>query len=146
MWSSQPLPAKELELKKFLLLLFSGSVMSDSLWPHRLQHTRLPGPSLSPPACSNSSPLCWWGYLIISPSAVTFSFYLSYFPLSGSISMSRLLASGGQKKFYCRGGGWIRSWEVGWSEGTERVGDGRFIICNALEGTVEGALSLGIGL
>ena len=39
------------------LLLFSRSVMSDSLQPHGLQHTRLPCPSLSPTVCSNSYPL-----------------------------------------------------------------------------------------
>ena len=37
-------------------LLFSCSVMSNSLWPHCLQHARLPCPSLSPGACSNSCP------------------------------------------------------------------------------------------
>ena len=42
------------------LLLFSCSVMSDSLWPHGLQHARLPCPSPSPRACSNSSPLSQW--------------------------------------------------------------------------------------
>ena len=36
------------------LLLFSHSVMSDSLQPHGLQHSRLPCPSLSPRVCSNS--------------------------------------------------------------------------------------------
>ena len=41
-------------------LLFSHSVMSDSLWPHGLQHTRLPCPSLSPRVCSNSCPLNQW--------------------------------------------------------------------------------------
>ena len=41
-------------------LLFSHSVMSDSLWPHGLQHTRLPCPSPSPGACSNSCPLSRW--------------------------------------------------------------------------------------
>ena len=35
---------------------FSCSVMSDSLRPHGLQHTRLPCPPLSPEACSNSCP------------------------------------------------------------------------------------------
>ena len=40
-----------------LLLLFSHSVVSDSLQPHGLQHTRLPCPSLSPGVCSNSCPL-----------------------------------------------------------------------------------------
>ena len=40
-----------------LLLLFSGSIVSDSLQPHGLQHTRLRCPSPSPGACSNSNPL-----------------------------------------------------------------------------------------
>ena len=44
-------------LHKVLLLLFSHSVMSDSLWSHELQHTRLSCPSLSPRVCSNSCPL-----------------------------------------------------------------------------------------
>ena len=39
------------------LLLFSCEVLSDSLWPHGLQHARLPCPSLSPGVCSNSCPL-----------------------------------------------------------------------------------------
>ena len=43
-----------------ILLLFSCSVVSDSLWPHGLQHTRLPCPSLSPWACSNSCSLSRW--------------------------------------------------------------------------------------
>ena len=40
-----------------LLLLFSCSVVSNSLRPHRLQHTRLPCPSVAPRVCSNSCPL-----------------------------------------------------------------------------------------
>ena len=44
--------------------------MSDSLWPHELQHTRLPCPSLPPRVCSNSCPLRWWWYLTISSSAL----------------------------------------------------------------------------
>ena len=44
-----------------LLLLFSRSVVSDSLRPHGLQHARLPCPSPSPGVCSNSCPLSqWW--------------------------------------------------------------------------------------
>ena len=39
--------------------------MSNSLWPHELQHTRLPCPSLSPWVCSNSCPLSWWCHLIL---------------------------------------------------------------------------------
>ena len=38
---------------------FSCSVLSDSLWPHGLQYTRLPCPSPTPGACSNSCPLSW---------------------------------------------------------------------------------------
>ena len=45
-------------LKKPLLLVIC-SVMSDSLWPHGLLHTRLPYPSPSPRVCSNSCPLSW---------------------------------------------------------------------------------------
>ena len=68
----------------FLLLLFSRQVMSNSLRPHELQHTRLPCPSLSPGVCPNSRPLLQWCYLTISSSAVwEFSFCLHSFPGSG---------------------------------------------------------------
>ena len=78
------------------MLLFSHSVMSDSLWPHGLQYTRLPCPSLSFGACSNSCPLSWWCHSTISSSVVPFSPYLQSFPASGSFLMSQLFASGGQ--------------------------------------------------
>ena len=39
---------------------FSRSVVSDSLWPRGLQHARLPCPSPTPGACSNSRPLSQW--------------------------------------------------------------------------------------
>ena len=42
------------------MLLFSHSVISESLQPHGLQHTRHPCPSPSPRPCSNSSSLSWW--------------------------------------------------------------------------------------
>ena len=48
------------------LLLFSHSVVSDSLSPYGLQHARLPCPSLSTRACSNSCPLSWWCHPTIS--------------------------------------------------------------------------------
>ena len=54
-------------------LLFSHSAVSDSLQPHELQHARLPCPSLSPRACSNSCPLSWWCYPTISSSVIPFS-------------------------------------------------------------------------
>ena len=79
-----------------LCLLFSCSVMSDSLWPHGLQHARFPCPSPSPGACSNSCPLSWWCHPTISSSVVAFSFCLLSFPASGSFLMSQLFTSGGQ--------------------------------------------------
>ena len=78
------------------LLLFRGSVMSYSLWPHGLQHNRLPCPSPSPGVCSNSRPLSQWYYLItISSSVAPFSSCPQSFPAS-SFPVSRLFASGGQ--------------------------------------------------
>ena len=74
-----------------LSFLFSPQATSDSLWPHGLQHARLPCPSLSARVCSNSCPLNPWSYLTISSSAAPFSF-----PASGSFPMSQLFASGGQ--------------------------------------------------
>ena len=47
--------------------------MSDSLQPHGLQHARLPCPSPTPGACSNSCPLSWWCHPTISPSVIPFS-------------------------------------------------------------------------
>ena len=79
-----------------LLLLFSCSVMSDYLWPHGLQHARLPCPSPSPRACSNSCPLSQWFPPTISSSVVPFSSCVQSFPASGSFLMSWFFALGGQ--------------------------------------------------
>ena len=79
-----------------LKLLFSHSVVSSSLWLHGLQHTRLPCPSPSPGACSNSCQLSRWYHPTISPSVALFSFCLQSFPASGSFPMSQLFTSGGQ--------------------------------------------------
>ena len=73
------------------LLLFSHSVVSDSLWPHGLQHTRLPCPTLSPRVCPSSYPLNWWCNPTISSSVAPFSSH----PRSRSFPMSRLFTSGG---------------------------------------------------
>ena len=54
--------------------------MSYSFQPHGLQHTRLPGPSLSPRVCSNSCPLSWWYYSTISSSFIPFSSHPQSFP------------------------------------------------------------------
>ena len=75
---------------------FSRSVMSDSLWPHGLQHARPPCPSPPPAVYSNSCPLSRWCHPTISSSVVPFSSHLQYFPASGSFQMSQLFTSGGQ--------------------------------------------------
>ena len=79
-----------------MVLLSSCSVMSDSLQPDRLQHARLPCPSLSPRACSNSCSSSRWCHTSISSSVAPFSSCLQSFPASGSFLMSHLFASGDQ--------------------------------------------------
>ena len=72
------------------------SVVSDSLWPHGLQHARLPCPIPAPRACSNSCPSSWWCRSPISSSVVPFSSCLQSFPASGFFPMSQFFTSGGQ--------------------------------------------------
>ena len=75
---------------------FSHSVASDSLWPYGLQHARLPCPSPTPRACSDSCPLSPWCHPTISSSFVPFCSCLQSFPASGSFPISQFFASGGQ--------------------------------------------------
>ena len=75
---------------------FSCSVVSNSLWPHGLQHTRLPCPSPTPEAYSNSCPLSRWCHPTISSSVGPFSSRLQSFTASGSFQMSQFFTSGGQ--------------------------------------------------
>ena len=75
---------------------FSSSVMSNSLRPLGLQYVRLPCPSPTPRACSNSCPSSRWCYPTISSSVVPFSSYLQSLPASGSFPMSWLFPSSGQ--------------------------------------------------
>ena len=70
--------------------------MSDSLWPHGLGHARLPCPSSTPRACSNSYPLSRWCHPTISSSAIPFSSCPQSCPASGSFPMSQLFPSGDQ--------------------------------------------------
>ena len=79
-----------------LSVQFSHSVMSDSLWPHGLQHTWPPCPSPITGVYSNSCPLSQWCHPTISSSLVPFSSHLQSFPASGSFPISQLFASGGQ--------------------------------------------------
>ena len=75
---------------------FSCSVVSNSLWPHGPQHARLPCPSPSPGACSNSCPSSQWCHPTISSSVIPSYSCLQSFPASGSFPMSQFFASGGQ--------------------------------------------------
>ena len=74
---------------------FSGSVISNSLRPHGLQHARLRCPLPSSRACSNLHPLCQWCHPTISSSVISFSSCLQSFPVSGSFPMSQFFASDG---------------------------------------------------
>ena len=73
---------------------FSHSVMSNSLWPHGLQHARLPCPSPTP---SDQTHVHWVSD-VIQPShpLLSFSPPVQSFPASGSFPMSQFFASGGQ--------------------------------------------------
>ena len=75
---------------------FSCSIVSDSLRPHGLQHTRPPCPSPTPGVHSNSCPLSQWCHPTISSSFIPFSSCPQSFSASGSFPMSQSFTSGGQ--------------------------------------------------
>ena len=75
---------------------FSCSVVSHSLQPHGLKHTRLPCPSPTPRACSSSCPSSQWWHPTISSSVILFLSCFQSFPASGSFTTSQFFASGGQ--------------------------------------------------
>ena len=79
------------------LLLFSYSVVSNSLWPQGLQHSRLPCSSVSFRVCSNSCPLSQWCHPTISSSVTPFPSCPQSFPASGSFSVSWLFTSCSQR-------------------------------------------------
>ena len=81
----------------FSSVQFSHSVMFDSLRPHGLQHTRLPCPSPTPRAFSNSCPSSQWCHVTISFSVIPFSSRLQSCPASGSFPVSQFFTSGGQR-------------------------------------------------
>ena len=72
------------------------SSVTHSLWPHGLQHARLPCPSPTPRACSNSCPSSQWCHPAISSSVIPFSCCPQSLPASESFPMSQLFAWGGQ--------------------------------------------------
>ena len=75
---------------------FSRSVVSNSLWPHGLQHARLPCPSPTPRAYSNSCPSSQWCHPTISSSVMPLSSCLQSFPASGSFPVNQFFPSCGQ--------------------------------------------------
>ena len=75
---------------------FSRSVVSDSLQPHELQHTRPPCPSPTPRVYPNSCPSSRWCHPAILSSVIPFSSCPQSLPASGSFQMSQLFASSGQ--------------------------------------------------
>ena len=81
--------------QRFRSVQFSCSVVSNSLRSHGLQHTRLPCPSPTPRACSDSCPSSQWCHPTISSSVIPFS-CLQSCPASGSFPMSHFFISGGQ--------------------------------------------------
>ena len=78
------------------LLPFSHPVLSDFLWPHWPQHTRLPCPSLSPKVCPSLCPLLRWCHPAISSSVSPFSSCHQSFPASETFPMSQLFTSDNQ--------------------------------------------------
>ena len=66
---------------------FSPSVMSDSLWPHGLQHARLLCLSSTPGACSNSCPSSQWCLPAVSSPVILLCSCLQSFPASGSFHL-----------------------------------------------------------
>ena len=80
----------------FSSVQFSRSVMSDSLRPHKLQHTRPPCPSPTPRVHPNSCPSSQWCHSAISSSVVPSSSCPQLLPASGSFPMSQLFTWGGQ--------------------------------------------------
>ena len=79
-----------------MLLLFSCSVMSNSLQPHGLQHSTLACPSPTPGDCSNSSPSSQWCHPTISSSVIPSPPAFSPSQHQGLFLMSQFFSSGGE--------------------------------------------------
>ena len=80
----------------FSSVQFSHSVVSNSLWPHELEHARPPCPSPTPGVHSNSCPLSRWCHPAVSSSVIPFSSCPQSLPASESFPMRQLFAWGGQ--------------------------------------------------
>ena len=89
-------PLLQRKKEKISSVQFSCSVMSDSLWPHELQHARPPCPSPTHGVYLNSCPSSWWCHPAISSSVIPLSSCSQSLPPSGSFPMSQFFAWGGQ--------------------------------------------------
>ena len=85
-----------MQIKTTVIVQFSHSVISESLWLHGLQQARLPCPLPTTGACSNSCPSSRWCHPTISSYVAPFSSCLHSFPASGYLPMSQFFTSGGQ--------------------------------------------------
>ena len=98
---------------------FSCSVLSDSLQPHKPQHTRLACPSPTPRVHPNSCPLSWWCHPTISSSVIPFSSCSQSFPASRSFQMNQLFTWGGQSIGVSASASVLpmntQDWSLGWT-------------------------------
>ena len=84
-------------MDRYIDIQFSSVTQScPTLWLQELQHARLPCPSPTPRAHSNSCPLSLWCHPTISSSVVPFSSCLQSFPASGSFPVSQFFSAGSQ--------------------------------------------------
>ena len=97
------------------LVQFSRSVISDSLWPHELQHARPPCPSLTPRVHSNTHQLRQWCHPAISSSVVLFSSCPQSLPASETFLISQLFAWGGQSTGVSASASFLTKKSQGWS-------------------------------
>ena len=116
------LRAGSLRSVQFSSVHFSRSVVSDSLWPHELQHARPPCPSPTTGVHANSCPSSRWCHPTISSSVVPFSSWPQSLPASESFPMSQLFPWGGQSigvsalpsVVPMNTQNWSRLWWTGW--------------------------------
>jgi len=99
----------------FSSVQFSLSVVSNSLRPHELQHTRPPCPSPTPGVHSNSRPSSQWCHPDISSSVVPFSFCPQSLPASESFPISQLFAWSGQSTGVSASASFLPKQSQGWS-------------------------------
>ena len=92
-----------------------SSVVSDSLWPHELQHARPLCPSPTPGVHSDSRPSSQWCHPIISSSVIPFSSCPQSLPASESFPMSQLFTWGGQSTGVSALASFLPKRSQGWS-------------------------------